>query len=89
MAMLTVPNIDEQLKTHLRIKAAEDGCSMEEEVRRILRNALTPPPTTPPLGSGIGSRLHEQIKALSGGVDIELPARSAPRPAPDFANNTQ
>jgi len=89
MAMLTVRNIDEQLKTHLRIRAAEDGCSMEEEVRRILRNALTPThaPTAP--RSGIGSQLHQQIKALSGGADIELPVRSMPRPAPDFASDTQ
>jgi plasmid stability protein len=89
MAMLTVRNIDEQLKTHLRIRAAEDGCSMEEEVRRILRKALAPAPSATHPGSGLGSRLHQQIKALAGGVDIELPERSMPRPAPEFDRDTQ
>ena len=34
MAVLTVRNLDENLKTQLRIKAAAEGCSMEEQVRR-------------------------------------------------------
>ena len=89
MAMLTVRNIDEQLKSLLRIRAAQDGCSMEEEVRRILRSALTPAPATTHPDSGIGSRLRQQIQALSGGVDIELPVRSMPRPDPDFDSGIQ
>jgi plasmid stability protein len=40
--MLTVRNLDEALKAQLRISAAKHGCSMEEEVRRILRDALLP-----------------------------------------------
>lgn len=37
MATLTIRNLDEAIKTQLRIRAAEHGQSMEEEVRCILR----------------------------------------------------
>jgi plasmid stability protein len=40
MASLVVRNIDETVKTRLRIRAAEHGHSMEEEVRGILKEAV-------------------------------------------------
>ena len=40
MASLVVRNIDESIKTRLRIRAAEHGHSMEEEVRHILKDAV-------------------------------------------------
>ena len=40
MASITVRNIDESLKTRLRVRAAHHGRSMEEEARQILRQAL-------------------------------------------------
>ena len=40
MASITVRNIDENLKRRLRIRAAENGRSMEQEVREILAVAL-------------------------------------------------
>ncbi len=40
MNQLTVRGIDDDLKRQLRIRAAENGRSMEEEVRQILRHAL-------------------------------------------------
>lgn len=88
MAMLTVRNIDDDLKTRFRIKATEHGYSMEEQVRRILRVALNPDRPTPAPGSGLGTRLHQQIKTPGGGAEIELPPRSAPRPPPGFNSDT-
>jgi phosphopantothenoylcysteine decarboxylase/phosphopantothenate--cysteine ligase len=41
MAMLTIRNIDDDLKARLRLKAAQAGCSVEETVRVILRQATT------------------------------------------------
>lgn len=78
MGMLTVRNLDESLKSQLRIRAAQHGCSMEEEARRILREALLPTGAE----RGLGTRLHRRILELSGGGDLDLPVRSLPRPSP-------
>ena len=80
MARLTVRNIDDDLKSRLRLQAARHGCSMEEEVRRILRESLEPKEAQ----SKLGSRLHARILQLSGGAEPDLPPRSTPRPEPDF-----
>lgn len=40
MSSLTVRDLDESLKSRLRVRAARLGRSMEEEVRQILRAAL-------------------------------------------------
>ena len=40
MSQLIVRNIEEKLVRKLRVRAAADGVSMEEEHRRILRAAL-------------------------------------------------
>mgnify|MGYP003702675127 FL=1 len=78
MAMLTVRNLDEAIKSRLRIKAAQHDCSMEEEARRILREALQPDDHQ----KGLGTRLHDRILEFSGGGELALPARSLPRPPP-------
>ena len=39
MVQLVVRQIEEEVKTRLKRRAASHGCSMEEEVRHILRNA--------------------------------------------------
>lgn len=43
MSALLIRNIDDKLKRALRVRAAENGRSMEEEVRQILRHALSVP----------------------------------------------
>ncbi len=40
MTSITVRNIDDDVKTRLRMRAAGNGRSMEEEVRLILREAV-------------------------------------------------
>jgi plasmid stability protein len=79
MAMLTIRNLDDALKTRLRIRAAEHGRSMEEEARRILRDALV---SVPRDRKGLGSRIHQSILERSGGGNLELPPRSVPRRGP-------
>ena len=64
----------------LRVRAAQKGWSMEEEVRRILQEVLAPP--TPQ--KGFGTRARQKVLEVSEGWDFELPARSMPRPTPDF-----
>lgn len=57
MAALTIRNVDDTLKTQLRIRAAQHGVSMEEEARRILRDALARAGTAPtPMGQRLLSR---------------------------------
>lgn len=81
MAMLTIRNLDEEVKGRLRMRAAKHGCSMEEEARKILRQVLTG--KTPE--KGLASRIHQQVMEITGGLELELPIRSQPRPAPDFS----
>ena len=78
MSTLTVRNIEPVIKDKLRLMAAAHGHSMEEEVRSILRQAMTQvaKPT------GLGSRIHARFAAM-GGVSLPLPERSAP---PRFAS---
>ena len=78
MTTLTIRNLDEHTKTQLRIQAARHGRSMEEEARTILRSALE---ARQPVagGTGLGSRIHAHFARL-GGVELELPERSAPPP---------
>jgi plasmid stability protein len=61
MAQLLVRNLDDDVKTRLRVLAAEHGRSMEEEVRAILRQAVEERPRSPGLGTRIAARF-----ALSG-----------------------
>lgn len=77
MATLTIRNLDETIKTNLRLRAAQHGCSMEEEARQIIRLAVQAAET------GLGSRIHSRFAAIGGAV---LPAqeRSALRSPPVF-----
>ena len=45
MAALLIRGLDDELKRQLRLRAAGNGRSMEEEVRQILRQALGTPAT--------------------------------------------
>lgn len=78
MATLTIRNLDDDLKSSLRVQAARHGQSMEEEVRGILRQALSKPiPTT-----GLGQRLTSRFQAVA--TEFPIPARSLPRTPPDW-----
>ncbi|MCY4396246.1 MAG: plasmid stabilization protein, partial [Rhodospirillaceae bacterium] len=70
MASITIRNLDDGLKRRLRVRAAENGRSMEEEARDILRRTVgqAPPP------KDLGRAIHARFAAL-GGVDLELPER--------------
>lgn len=67
MAQFTVRNLEDDVKTQLKRRAARRGWSMEEEVRQILRNAVKDD-TAP---AALGSRIAARFKAL--GFSGELP----------------
>ncbi len=80
MASITVRNLDEGLKRRLRIRAAENGRSMEQEAREILRAALDGEAAPE---KGLGTAIHELFKPY-GGVELELPPREPMREPPRF-----
>ncbi|RME57138.1 plasmid stabilization protein [Candidatus Parcubacteria bacterium] len=79
MAALTIRNIDEKLKQALRLQAAEHGISMEEEVRRILRQAVMTAQATQSLP--LGQRLKQRFEEIAD-AQFELPERHPPRTPP-------
>ena len=79
MASITIRNLDDDVKTRLRVRAAEHHHSMEEEVRVILRDAVGHKPSS--------RNLAEIARSLFGpnnGVDLELPPRGPMREPPSF-----
>jgi len=62
MAALTIRNVDDALKTQLRIRAAHNGVSMEEEARRILQDALARANST---AKPMGQRLLERFAGVA------------------------
>ena len=76
MATMTIRNLDDQLKQRLRVRAATHGRSMEDEARDILRTALATQPSAPSLIEAIRGRIEPL-----GGVEVDIPAREAIRPA--------
>ena len=79
MASITVRNLDEDLKQRLKEQAARHGCSMEEEVRRILAAALAPKvkvspakgQETPKTGLDLALGIHNLFRS-SGLTDEDI-----------------
>lgn len=80
MASITIRNLDDQIKEQLRIAAAHNGHSMEEEARLILGRALVTVNRT----GGLGSRIHNRF-ITTGGVELDLPPRHEIATAVDFS----
>ena len=79
MATITIRNLDDDIRTRLRVRAAGNGRSMEEEVRQILRKAVGRVGRRQDLTSIIRSHFGP-----TNGVDLELPPREPGREPPAF-----
>ena len=79
MASITIRKLDDGVKTRLRLRAAENGRSMEEEARVILREAVASGAGPDNLAAAIRARF-----APLGGVELELPPREPAREPPRF-----
>ncbi|MDE0473391.1 MAG: plasmid stabilization protein [Gammaproteobacteria bacterium] len=75
MASIIIRNLEEGVKTRLRVRAAENGRSMEAEARVILRRAVGRRPSQ---GEGLGSALAALFTPL-GGVELDIPPREPMR----------
>jgi antitoxin FitA len=78
LASLTIRNLDERLKSRLRVQAARHGHSMEEEARDILRGALSREPAEP---RRLGTAIHA-LFAPHGGFELPEPTREPMREPP-------
>ena len=80
MAVMTIRNIDEAIKKRLRVRAALNGRSMEDEARDILRSALSTDVARP---RDLGQAISERFRKL-GGVELPEVSREAIRQPQDF-----
>ena len=78
MASITIRNLDDDVKTRLRVRAAE------EEARLILRDVVGRKPSSRNLTSIIRSHFGP-----ANGVDLELPPREPGREPPSFDSSPQ
>jgi len=72
VASISIRKLDDEVYEKLRVRAAQHGVSMEEEVRRIIRRIVSAP-----------DRLGELALEYFGpqhGVELELPRRPAHDP---------
>jgi plasmid stability protein len=80
MASITIRNLDESLKGRLRLQAALEGRSMEDQAREILRTALANPEE---VSLNLAAQIHRRFEVL-GGVELEIPRREPMRDPPAF-----
>ena len=69
MAQLVVRNLEPGVKEHLRVRAAEHGHSLEQEVWDILRRAVEADKAGPCVG--LGTRISRLFAGL--GLTEEIP----------------
>jgi len=80
MASITIRKLEESTKRKLKIRAAMNGRSMEQEAREILKGALKSPP--PKSGANLAESIHRRF-ARFGGVELE-PFPRGPIREPDI-----
>jgi antitoxin FitA len=77
MASITIRNLEAHTKRKLKIRAAMNGRSMEQEVREILKSTLA---QTSKKKTNLAERIREIFGPL-GGVELErLPRELIPDP---------
>lgn len=86
MATLTIRKVDPELQKRLRVRAAENGRSMEAELRQILKDAVGGATGAEGEEAESGLSLAEAIRrrfAPFGGVELEphppTPVRRPPK----------
>ncbi len=84
MSTLTIRNLDDPLKTRLRLRAAARNRSMEEEARQILRAALQEAPAP---GPDLGATIRARFAGL-GDVPLPIELREPVRTPPKFGVDT-
>jgi len=73
MATLTIRNIDPEVQKRVRVRAAENGRSMEAELRQIIKDAVFV--NTAKIEEVNLAEAIRQRFAQYGGVELEIPPR--------------
>jgi antitoxin FitA len=81
MGSMTIRGIDDVLKRRLRLQAAAHGRSMEEEVRDILRSALS---TEDAPAGNLAAAIRARFAPL-GGLDLVIAPREDTRAPVDLS----
>ena len=78
MASITIRDLDDRTKERLRVRAARQQRSMEEEARNILREAVAHEDAP---AEDLAAAIARRFRAF-GGVELEVPGRDPIRPPP-------
>jgi plasmid stability protein len=78
MASITIRNLDDETKARLRLRAARQQRSMEEEARVILRTALT---NLRQRNTSLAKSIQQRFRRF-GGLTLDIPPRQAIRTPP-------
>jgi len=81
VAAVSVRDLDDGVKERLRVRAAQNGRSMEAEIREILTAAVR---ELQPERDWL-TQLQDAAAAV-GGVELDIPPRGPGRPPPDFSS---
>lgn len=82
MAQLIVRNLEDDIRDRIRALAELHGCSMEEEVRQILRSAVLASDARPAHVHPLGTRMSERFARIGLTEDLaQLPARTIEPPS--------
>jgi len=84
MASITIRNLDESTKRKLKVRAATNGRSMEQEAREILKSVLARPSKKQ---TNLADRIRDIFNPL-GGVELERLPREAIR-EPDWVGERE
>lgn len=74
MASLTIRQLDEEIKSKLRMRAAQHGRSMEDEVRAILISILLDNDFA---SEGLATKIHSIVIQNNTNFDVQLPDRES------------
>lgn len=86
MASITIRKLNDSAKAKLRIRAAENGRSMEEEARAIIETVVQAHSASLPKPRSLYESIRQSLaEAGIDGVDLEIPPRGPDREPPDFS----
>jgi plasmid stability protein len=81
---LLIRNLDDSVKAALKRRAAENGRSLEEEARQILKIAAA----RDRVEKGLGTWLRDTAREIGAG-ELPLPPKSGPPRKPPFVSNDE